>query len=69
MNDMIPANPKHNRICAFCRHWYDPANSCIQPQTPIRWLYDRTAKKLCLKRNVPMQSWAGASCRYYEGKV
>lgn len=69
MNNMTPANPEHSKMCAFCSHWYDPANSCIQPQTHNRWLYDRTAKKMCIQRGVPMQSWAGGTCKYYERKV
>lgn len=69
MGNMAPANPKHGKMCAFCRHWYDPTNSCIKPQFPNRWLYDRTAKRKCTKKCVEVPSWAGTSCRYYEGKV
>ncbi len=69
MNNMIPANPKHSRICVFCRHWNDLAHACSRPQSPNRWLYDRTAQNMCIQRGVPMQSWAGTSCKYYEAKV
>lgn len=66
MNNMQPANP-NEKICAFCRHWYDPTNSCIQPQSRIRWLFDKSAQRKCLKKNLPMQSWAG--CKYHESKL
>lgn len=69
MGNMTPANPKHSQICAFCSHWYDPTNSCIQPQSPNRWLYDRAAKRMCTQKSVEVPSWAGTSCKHYEGKV
>ena len=28
------------RKCAFCQHWYDPANSAIRLQRPKIWEYD-----------------------------
>lgn len=69
MGTMTPANPKYSKMCAFCRKWYDPTNSCIQPQSPNRWLYDRSAKRMCTQKGVEVPSWGGTSCRHYEGKV
>ena len=63
------ANLKVNKMCAFCKHWYDPTNECIEPKSPIigMWKYDSKAKRKCLKRGVNTSS--RATCVYYEGKV
>jgi len=28
----MTANVKTTKRCAFCKHWYDPANSAIEPK-------------------------------------
>ena len=57
------------RKCAFCRYWYDPTNSCIQPKAPNIgiWEYDTRAKRLCLKRNTETEGFFG--CTKYECKL
>ncbi len=67
MSDMMTVNPSRDHKCAFCKHWYDPTNSCIQPKTLNTWMYDRSARKKCLKKGIETRSWA--SCRQYEGKI
>ncbi len=50
---MTRTNPKTCRICAFCEHWYDPANSHIYPCKPYNgehWEYDEKASAPCFKR-------------------
>ncbi len=66
---MQQANIKYVKKCAFCKHWYDPANTAVSPKAPQInvWLYDEKASRKCLKRNVEMKS--GAVCRKYEGKI
>lgn len=63
------ANVKANKMCAFCKHWYDPGNSTISPKSPAigLWTYDSKAKKRCVKNGLNMQ--ARASCGRYECKV
>lgn len=29
------ADPKHTRLCAFCKNWYDPTNSAIELQAHL----------------------------------
>ena len=57
------------RKCAFCRHWYDPTNSCIRPKAPNIgiWEYDNRVKRMCLKRNTEIESFYG--CPKYECKL
>ena len=37
------------RLCAFCKHWYDPGNAAIRPKNPALglWEYDEKAKSHC----------------------
>ena len=58
------------KICAFCKHWYDPTNSAIVPENPVggAWRYDDSIWNICkhygTKRN------AGNGCnKFYECKV
>lgn len=39
---MMSVNVKQCHKCAFCKHWYDPTNSHIQPKSPRinLWQYD-----------------------------
>ncbi len=69
MEGMQSVNAKRNKMCAFCKYWYDPCNSCIQPKAPNIgvWWYDYKAKKMCTKKGVERQ--ARSSCRDYECKV
>ena len=63
-------NIKQAKKCAFCEHWYDPANSTISPQNPkigIWQITDTDKKCKCLKKNVDMR--AGSFCSYYECKL
>lgn len=70
MSSMV-VNIKNTRKCAFCKNWYDPTNSAIEPRTPKINLWeikDTNQKCLCLKRNYKMQ--AGAFCSSdYECKL
>lgn len=63
------ANVKVNKMCAFCKYWYDPANSTIEPKSPSigLWKYDSKAKRKCSMNGLDMP--ARASCKKYECKV
>ena len=69
MDKLGVANIKVNRMCAFCKHWYDPANECIEPKAPAigMWKYDSKAQRKCLKRGVNTAS--RASCLQYQCKI
>ncbi|MBQ6702981.1 MAG: hypothetical protein IJN17_08530 [Clostridia bacterium] len=62
---------KNNKKCAFCKYWYDPANSAISPKAPAIGLWqikDINQKCMCLKKNIPMP--AGTFCsNNYECKL
>ena len=52
----LTVNIKNTNFCAFCKHWYDPTNSAIEPKNPIVGLWkirDDKQKNLCLKKNLP----------------
>ncbi len=69
MGKMVSANIKYVKKCAFCKYWYDPANTAIQPKSPTinMWLYDESVKNKCLKRNVDIR--ASSFCGKYECKL
>ena len=66
---MKTANIKNIKKCAFCKYWYDPTNSAINPRSPQIniWEYDDKAKCKCLQRNYDMN--ASAFCGKYELKL
>lgn len=63
------ANLNVSKMCAFCKHWYDPTNECIAPKAPTIkvWSYDNTAIRQCTKRGIRTRS--NSSCNKYEGKL
>lgn len=63
-------DPKHTRYCAFCKNWYDPTNSTIEPtRSPFSWKIKNTLQKnVCLARNNITTS-ALSSCPKYECKL
>lgn len=65
---MPRANSKSKKICAFCKHWYDPTNSAIKPHAPKLniWIYDDKVEKMCMKRGFEMRS--GKFCGAFENK-
>lgn len=66
---MVKANSKLQRICAFCVHWYAPANSHIAPCKPydgIHWEIDEKAESPCFKKM--METKADHSCLHFELK-
>lgn len=66
---MMMVNVTQCKKCAFCTHWYDPANSHIQPKSPRinLWLYDHQAKSYCNVKRIDMKG--GQSCSEYECKL
>lgn len=66
---MMMANVTQCHKCAFCKHWYDPANSHIQPKSPRinLWLYDHQAKSYCDVKRIEMKG--GQFCSEYECKM
>ena len=62
-------NIKTTKKCAFCKYWYDPTNSAINPKSPKNnlWEYDEKAKCMCLQRNYDMS--ADTSCGEYKLKL
>ena len=68
---MRPFNVKSgSKLCAFCKNWYDPTNSAIEPKNTVGgfWMYDDSIWNICkhfgTKRN------AGNNClKFYECKV
>lgn len=66
---MKTVNIKNTKICAFCRYWYDPTNSTIQPKNTVAgfWEYNSDIKNKCIKTNLNKPSWT--SCGQYECKI
>lgn len=46
------ANNITSKKCAFCKNWYDPANSAIKPCGTITWEYDMEMKCMCRVKKV-----------------
>ena len=62
-------NIKTVKKCAFCKYWYDPTNSAINPKSPAigQWEIIPNIKNKCLKTNLNMASTA--FCSRYECKM
>ena len=63
-------NVKSAKKCAFCKYWYDPTNSGIEPVSPRISLWkirDLNQKCMCLKKNFQMS--ASATCGKFELKL
>lgn len=60
---------KSNGKCAFCKNWYDPTNSAIEPQAPKSgfWKFNEKQKAKCLKTGLEQPAFA--TCKYYECKL
>lgn len=65
---MKQANLKTVMRCAFCKNWYDPADSAIRPKVPQLniWEYDDRAKAMCMLKNT--DTLGSALCSHYECK-
>ena len=61
---------KKTRICAFCEHYYDPANSVISPvkNNAIMWEYEKNVKKPCMARN-NMEVSSSHTCSKFQSKL
>lgn len=56
--------------CAFCKYWYDPTNSTIEPKNGAGhlWLFDTDRKEQCMKRfATKKRSWD--TCKMFECKI
>lgn len=56
--------------CAFCKHFYDPTNSTINPKRGTKgvWEYESHIKKPCIaKNNIIVASHQ--TCPKYECKI
>lgn len=63
-------NVKTTKKCAFCKNWYDPTNSAIEPRNPKINLWkikDTNQKSTCMKKNLKM--YANSFCSNYECKL
>ena len=62
------ANVRNSKICAFCKSWYDPSNSHLNPVNTVSgfWEYESDAKCKCLKTNLEKFSWN--SCTKFQSK-
>ena len=67
----LTVNIKSIKKCAFCKNWYDPTNSAIEPRSPVIGLWtikDTNQKCLCVKKNIQMSANAFCS-RDFEPKI
>lgn len=55
--------------CAFCKYWYDPANSAISPRAVQMglWEFKEGEKRKCTKKN--LDTLSGGYCGFYQCKV
>ena len=68
MSSLI-VNVKFMKKCAFCKYWYDPTNSAIEPKAPVIGLWkisDINQKCMCLKKNIQMPANAFCSANYQQ---
>lgn len=67
---MQKCNVKTSKKCAFCKYWYDPANSHIAPVLPRygQWEFDSKAKERCMLTNSRFML-ANQFCSKFECKI
>ena len=65
----VKYSAKNWKACAFCKHWYDPANSCLElvDSYTLTFRFDGDVKRKCMLRNVDKPGWT--SCGQYECKI
>ena len=57
------------RKCAFCKHWYDPTNSALEPAFGKgMWRIEPSMKSKCLLNNIS-KSATSAPCYKFESKL
>ncbi len=56
------------KMCAFCEHWYDPANSYIEYTGGNWWRYDIEAKCRCKEQRGILRK-ANQFCSKYKCKI
>lgn len=56
--------------CAFCRYYYDPTNTVINPKRgmPNCWEYETAKESICTARN-NRKTWSQNVCSKYECKL
>lgn len=58
---MFTCNIEVVKRCAFCRYWYDPTNSAIQPKAPNINLWtivdEKRSKTECAEKNRRCSIW------------
>lgn len=59
-------NLRSARHCAFCKYWWDPACTHITPKNEQIWMFDASARCLCIKRN--MDTSAQSTCGMFHYK-
>lgn len=67
--NQVNINSRLGNKCAFCKHWYDPTNTAINPKVPNigLWEYDSKIEKKCLLKNINMKAFVG--CNKFESKL
>ena len=66
---MAVYNAKTVKKCAFCKYWWDPACSLIEPVAPKanKWEIKKREKRMCIKTN--LNTLSDYVCAGYECKL
>ena len=69
IKELFNVQYKTSGRCAFCKYWYDPINSAIEPTEPKAgyWRYERNVRCKCIRTGLMKASYA--TCNYYECKI
>ena len=60
-------NVNMTKICAFCKHWFDPSCSALKPKSGYFYEIDDKMKKRCDVYKLDKQ--AISYCKYFERKL
>ena len=63
------ANIKTVKKCAFCTHWYDPANSHISPKAAQIGLWNFEERASCFCEIKRRETLGNAFCQEYQCKL
>lgn len=57
------------KVCAFCKHWYDPSSAAIRPKQVKAglWEYDHDKENICMACKFKRHAWQ--RCSKFESKL
>lgn len=56
-----------SRNCAFCKNWYDPANSVLRRKNTKMWEYNTQIQSICDEKK--LKTFSEYTCSKFVSKI